>query len=130
MSDKKYYMRYNEDNKELTDVTEDITEEIKDVNETEATEAVEEIEEVNEIETEAAPEVVKEKVETLVGIVTGCKKLNVRKEPAITAEPVCVVAEESIVVIDQKLSTDEWYKVYTETGVEGFCMKKYVSVSK
>ena len=119
MSDKKYYMRYNEDNKELTDVTEDIAEEIKDVNETEATEAVEEIEEV-----------VEEKVETLVGIVTGCKKLNVRKEPVITAEPVCVVAEESIVVIDQKLSTDEWYKVYTETGVEGFCMKKYVSVSK
>ena len=121
MSDKKYYMRYNEDNKELTDVTKDIAEEIKDVNETE---------EVNEIETEAAPEVVEEKVETLVGIVTGCKKLNVRKEPAITAEPVCVVAEESIVVIDQELSTDEWYKVYTEAGVEGFCMKKYVSVSK
>lgn len=119
MSDKKYYMRYNEDNKELTDV-----------NETEATEALEEIEEVNEIKTEAAPEVVEEKVETLVGIVTGCKKLNVRKEPAITAEPVCIVAEESIVVIDQELSTDEWYKVYTEAGVEGFCMKKYVSVSK
>ena len=30
--------------------------------------------------------------------------------------------------IDPATSTDDWYAVCTVTGIEGFCMKKFVAV--
>ena len=82
--------------------------------------------EVTEAETETAPviEVVKPKV----GIVTGCIKLNVRKAASPTAEILGVIEEGSEVQIDNDFNAPDFYKVSAATGLEGFCMKKFITV--
>lgn len=68
--------------------------------------------------------------DTLIGVVTGCKSLNIRTEPAKKSNNVvCVVDTETVVIIDLEDSTDEWYKVFTEAGAEGFCMKEFVKIT-
>lgn len=92
----------------------------------------EEIETVNEVEeVEAVVEpVVEPVIEPIshVGIVTGCKKLNVRSAASLASKAVCVINENDVVVIDMKESVDGWYKVCTEAGVEGFCVVQYITV--
>lgn len=66
---------------------------------------------------------------TLTGVVSGCGKLNIRKEPSATAEILCEVANKSELVIDPNKSTDDWYSVCTPAGVEGFCMKQFVTLA-
>lgn len=68
--------------------------------------------------------------ETLIGVVDNCKLLNIRKEPSKQAEVVCVVEPETVLMIDVEKSTNRWHKVYTEAGVEGFCMKEFVKVTE
>lgn len=121
MSDKKRYMQYDDTDETLTDVTEEIEKEIDELNNP--------IEDAIEVDDSVSADEIVDTTESLIGVVSGCAKLNIRKEPVITAEPVCVVPEKSVLLIDSDLSTDEWYKVYTEAGMEGFCMKKYVTVN-
>lgn len=64
----------------------------------------------------------------LTGIITGCKKLNVRKEASAESDVLCVLNENTELAIDVTGSTDEFYKVCTATGIEGYCMKMFVSV--
>ena len=71
-----------------------------------------------------------EKVEEKVivkGVVTNCNKLNVRRGAIITSDIRAVIDKDDIVEINEKRSTDEWYRVRTEGGIEGFCMKKYIT---
>ena len=110
MSNKKLYMGYDEETKSLADVTEEVEEEIAEVNEPE--------------------EATKEADSTVVGYVSGCLKLNIREEGYLGANVVCVVPEKTALLIEVAESNDEWYKVYTETGMEGFCMKQYVTLSE
>ena len=114
MSNKKLYMGYNEKTKSLADITEEVEEEIAEVNESE----------------EVTKEATKEADSTVVGYVSGCLKLNIREEGYLGANVVCVVPEKTALLIEVAESNDEWYKVYTETGMEGFCMKKYVTLSE
>ena len=69
-------------------------------------------------------------VTPVIGKVVGCGKLNVRKEPKITADVVCEVAINSELMIDLGSSTEEWYSVCTAAGSEGFCMKKFVEIQQ
>lgn len=69
-----------------------------------------------------------ESSEILVGVVIDCSQLNIRKNPSIAADVVCKVVAGSELLIDESKSTDEWYGVCTEVGVEGFCMRKYVNI--
>lgn len=62
------------------------------------------------------------------GTVTGCAKLNVRKEPNAEADVVAVINEGSEVVINRIKSTVDFYAVCTAAGIEGFCMKKFITV--
>lgn len=62
----------------------------------------------------------------VTGVVVNCAKLNVREEPSIDAEVVCVLDVMSEIKIDAAKSDNEWLKVYTGTGVEGYCMRKFV----
>lgn len=121
MSDKKHYMQYDDSDKMLLDATDEIVEEIEEVNDS--------VEDAIEIDDSVSADEIVEETESLIGVVSGCTKLNIRKESNITSEPVCIVPEKSVLLIDQDLSTEEWYKVYTEAGMEGFCMKKYVTVN-
>lgn len=62
------------------------------------------------------------------GIVTDCLKLNIRKEPSPNSRIVCAIDCLTEVIIDEKESTDEFYKICTVSGVEGFCMKKFITI--
>nr|DAH99594.1 MAG TPA: putative dipeptidyl-peptidase VI [Caudoviricetes sp.] len=114
MSNKKLYMGYDEETESLADVTEEVEEEIAEVNESE----------------EVEKEVTEEADSTVVGYVSGCLKLNIREEGYPGANVVCVVPEKTALLIEVAESNDEWYKVYTEAGMEGFCMKQYVTLSE
>lgn len=64
------------------------------------------------------------------GIVTNCLYLNVRKRPDINADVAVVIDALTQVVVDLDASTEDFYKVATSDGVEGFCMRKYIALSK
>lgn len=67
--------------------------------------------------------------EPLVGTTT--TKLNIRSNPAVQADNVVTVVNEgTVVMIDYPVAEGDWYKVYTEAGVEGYCMKQFVKVSE
>lgn len=63
-----------------------------------------------------------------LGVVAGCKRLNIRKGPQADAKIVCEIDNQTEVVINEAESTDSFYKVCTTTGIEGFCMKKFITV--
>lgn len=63
-----------------------------------------------------------------LGVVTDCVKLNVRKEPNMEADIVTTLLVGTEVMVDKAASTEEFYKITTETGVEGYCKKDYISI--
>ena len=63
----------------------------------------------------------------LIGVVTGCSKLYVRTEPNKDSKPLCIINQNAEVVINEK-TTGDFYKVCTSAGVEGYCMKKFISI--
>ena len=88
---------------------------------------------VIEAEAEQAQEIVEEsqKVEEAVqtvGFVDNCECLRVRKESNVDSEELCIINKLSEVVIDLDNSTDYFYKVTTSEGVEGYCMKKFITI--
>lgn len=66
--------------------------------------------------------------EPLVGIVIDCKNLNVREQPDGEADVLGTIPADSEILIDESESTSEFYKVCAVSGLEGFCMKKYIAV--
>lgn len=64
------------------------------------------------------------------GVVTDCMRLYVRKEPSADGEVVTVIDCLSKVMVDIDASTDEFYKVCTASGAEGFCMRKYIALKR
>ena len=91
-------------------------------------EVVEVVEEVVLEDIPVVEEVVEEVKAPVVGVVVDCKKLNVRKAPNPIAAVVCEIMENTEVKIDEANSTVEFFKVTLASGMEGFCMKKYISV--
>lgn len=64
------------------------------------------------------------------GVVTDCMRLYVRKDPSADGEVVTVIDCLSKVMVDMDASTDEFYKVCTASGAEGFCMRKYIALKR
>lgn len=90
---------------------------------------VEETPVVEEPVVAPAPEVEVEQPQVVApveGKVVDCAKLNVREKPAADAAVVRVIDVDTTVIIDVEKSTDEWFHVCTATGVEGYCMRKFV----
>ena len=81
-----------------------------------------------EIAEDTRVEEIEEAVEEIIGVVTDCLRLNIRKEPNKDSEVASIVNCLDEVKIDPETSTDEWYAVCTVAGIEGFCMKKYIAV--
>lgn len=81
---------------------------------------------------EPKPQIVHETVETkilpetITGMVVGCAKLNVRSDASLFADVVCTLDVMSEMRIDVNKSTKDWLYVCTATGIEGYCMKKFV----
>lgn len=64
----------------------------------------------------------------VIGIVNDCVKLNVREEPNKESAIVCELALQTEVMVDQNESTEDFYKVCTTAGIEGFCMKQFIAI--
>lgn len=64
--------------------------------------------------------------ETVEGVVVNCGKLNVRENPSVDAEVVCVLDAMSEIEINISKSTKDWFHVCTAIGVEGYCMRKFI----
>lgn len=89
---------------------------------------------VEETATEPVDQPVEEapKKESKVGIVANCEKLNLRRSPLKDSDGANIITEllpAVAVVIDEDESTSDFYKVTTETGLEGYCMRQFIELS-
>ena len=80
--------------------------------------------EKNDSNTEKQPKV----REPRNGVVVDCVKLNVRKSPAADATILAEISVGTKVQIIDKESTKDFYHVCTATGIDGFCMKKFIKI--
>lgn len=69
-----------------------------------------------------------EEPKTITGVVVDCPRLRVRAAANKNAEVLCEINVDSKVLINEKESTNEFYKVCTEAGVEGYCMKQFIGI--
>lgn len=79
------------------------------------------------------PEVIQDPIERSIldAVVSGAKKLNVRREPSKDADVVCVLAEGTTLTVCPEESTEEFYKVFAvckEVLVEGYCVKTFIKI--
>lgn len=65
--------------------------------------------------------------EPTFGVVT-CALLNVRETPTKDAKILTKVKQGNEIMIDFSASTDDFYSICTQTGVEGYCMKQFIEV--
>lgn len=136
MSHKNHYTNYskkfNEEKVELTASAIDLEEEavVADCVEMEPAatfaEPLEGQTSIPEIEPEVAAEPEPEEKPRKFGRVVDCVKLNVRKMPNRNSDVLAEVKAGSEVMIDEENSTYEFYKVCTESGIEGYCMKNFI----
>ena len=82
------------------------------------------------VETNVEPETIEEGDAKLTGVVAGCAKLNVRKEPYKDAEVLCVINKGEEVVFDteEEATYEHFYKIVTAKGVKGYCMKQFINI--
>ena len=66
----------------------------------------------------------------ITGVVANCFNLNVRTGPSKDFDVICEIPSDSEVEIDESESFEDFYKICTASGVEGFCMKKFIEVRK
>lgn len=64
----------------------------------------------------------------IFGVVANCKLLNVREAPDKNSEILTTIGQGDEIMIDIDASTDDFYSVCTETGVEGYCMRQFIEV--
>lgn len=76
--------------------------------------------EVKQVEQEPEPQ--------KLGIVINCNNLNIRKHPDLNSDIICAIKCSTEVMIDDNESTEDFYKICTVSGIEGFCMKQYIEV--
>lgn len=79
------------------------------------------------IQNEVVEEVTTEPV-SLLGVVVDCTRLRVREVANTDANIICEIDVASEVKIYENESTNDFYKVCTATGFEGFCMKKFIKI--
>ena len=122
------YTKHSKKNQnEVNEVEEELEVECVEPSEEVKTEAVAESKPSEESVTENVE--VETEVETKtydLGVVSGCKKLRVRSEPRFGTNVVCEIDQGTRVMIDRSQSTFDYYKIYTESGIEGFCNKTYI----
>lgn len=64
----------------------------------------------------------------MIGVIVNCLKANLYNKPDIHSGTICMLDMLTEVVIDEKESSDGFYKVYISSGIEGFCEKKYIAI--
>lgn len=66
------------------------------------------------------------------GVVTGCKKLNVRSTGSINGQIIAVINRGTLLKVDRDSIGGKFYKVRVERpdkeDIEGYCMGQFVSL--
>lgn len=64
------------------------------------------------------------------GFVSGCEKLRVREKDSAESGILTVLEKGTELKVDltEDSSDKEFYKVITPSGVEGYCMKKFITI--
>ena len=65
----------------------------------------------------------------VIGVVTNCVKLNVRKAPEADAEVLTTIPLAAEVKVDIEGSVNGFYKVCTGAGVEGYCKEDFININ-
>lgn len=82
---------------------------------------------VQEVHDEIIKEIVTP-VTTKTGVVN-CEKLNVREKASIKSGVLCVINKnEEITIHRTENESEDFYRVSTSSGIEGYCMKKFISI--
>ena len=126
----KHYTQYSKFSGEEPMLVNDPELEVEDTVEEKVDEPIEGQIVIPEVEPEPVsdPEPSVEPENRKFGKVSNCKKLNIRKLPSRDAEIVSELIEGSEVMIDEKESTALFYKICTEHGIDGYCMKNFIKV--
>ena len=66
---------------------------------------------------------------TMTGI-ANCLRLHIYSEPSTDSDIVCKVRYLTELDVDFDNSTEEYYKVCTAIGAEGFCQKELVTIQE
>lgn len=77
--------------------------------------------------------VVEPEKKDVIGVVSDCVKLNVRKQAVANSDVICVIDADTEVIVDEAKSTNDFYRVKSIPGVKpffGYCMKKYITVKQ
>lgn len=64
------------------------------------------------------------------GVVDFFNDATVRDKPSVFGDLVCLLKNGSVVEIDEKTSTKDFYSICTSAGVEGYCLKMYLTVEE
>lgn len=126
--------KVNEVIEETEEITNEVNETVEQVEETinEVEESTNKIEEIKEEVTEEVtePDIIVPIIENneVIGKIIEFEKLYVRKEASKYSEPVGIVTDKDYLSIDIIHSTDNFYKVITSNGLEGYCVKEFVKI--
>lgn len=90
--------------------------------------SVDEVLELNESPVQEAEATISEEQVVVTGKVEGCERLNVRAESNKDSDVVCIIDKSTEVVIDLENSTEDFYKITTSQGIDGYCMKKFITI--
>ena len=89
------------------------------------------------VETEVVEEVLEEVVKVeeappqpVVGFVSNCDRLNVREKPYKGSNVLTILSGGCDVIINEHLSTENFYHVLTRHSIQGFCQKDYISIKQ
>lgn len=88
---------------------------------------------INGEKQETKEVIAEEKVETaktVFGTVVDCYRLNIRSGPSIDAEVLCEIPVDTKVKILESEFTEDFYKVVTGAGVEGYCLKTFIKIEE
>ena len=69
-----------------------------------------------------------DKSKEIIGFVTNCIKLNIRKEPNINSDVICIKTISSKLKVVDKCPDSGWYRVSDNNGIDGYCMKEYLAL--
>ena len=65
--------------------------------------------------------------ESLLGVVS-YDRIKVYDKPSEFSEVICEIKKDTILLIDEEQSTEDFYSICTEAGIMGFCMKRFVTL--
>ena len=87
--------------------------------------------EIPVVDTDTGVQGDKEEVEVEVvisGKVVNCDLLNVREHASSDANVACKINRDDEVMVNKDESTNDYYKVCTSKGIEGYCMKRFIAI--